>query len=267
MHNPKIFEPRAVATDTEALTSYIPVPSFGVLPVNAFVIRAADPVLVDTGLASTGNEFMQHLRSLIDLRELRWIWLTHMDADHVGNLTQVLAEAPNARVVTTFLGMGKMDLKGLPVDCVYLLNPGQKLDVGDRELYSVTPPSFDAPETTGVFDTRTKALFSADCFGAIMGEPAENAADIAPEDLQDGLITWSTIDAPWVHSVNEGRFRDSLNAVRRLEPSVILSAHLPPAKGMTDTLLRHLAAAPTAPVFEGPDQAALEKMLSAGAAA
>ncbi|WP_119459076.1 MBL fold metallo-hydrolase [Rhodospirillaceae bacterium SYSU D60014] len=263
MDRPMMFEPRSVAVDTDSLPAYIPVPGYGVLPVNAFLIRAAQPVLVDSGLASLREGFMQSLRSAVALDDLRWIWLTHMDPDHFGNLEAVLAEAPKARVVTTFLGMGKMGLHQLPLDRVYLLNPGQSLDIGDRRLVAVTPPAFDAPETTGLFDTKTRAFFSADCFGALMNEPAETAAEIPPGDLRDGLVAWSTVDAPWLRTADEDKFDHALDAVSSLAPSVVLSSHLPAANGMTETLLCHLSSALAAPAFEGPDQAALEQMMAA----
>jgi glyoxylase-like metal-dependent hydrolase (beta-lactamase superfamily II) len=256
------LEVRSAAPDVEALTAYVPLPSLGLVPVSAFLIRSAQPVLVDTGLAAMRAEFMEQLRGMIALEDLRWLWLTHTDADHTGSLAQVLAEAPNARVVTTFLGMGKLNLQQFPVDRAYLLNPGQNLDVGDRQLEAVKPPSFDAPETTGLMDTKTKTLFTADCFGALMKEPAEDASDIAAADLREGLVTWATVDAPWLQVVDESKFGESLGAIRNMEPSRILSSHLPPATGMTDVLLQHLAAARTAPRFVGPDQAALEQMLS-----
>jgi hypothetical protein len=252
-----------VAPDIQSLVSYLPVPGFGVLPVNAFVIKAAQPVLVDTGLAALRQDFLQSLRSIIDPQDLRWIWLTHMDPDHVGNLQAVLDEAPNARVITTYLGMGKLGLLQLPVDRVHLLNPGQCLDVGNRQLTSIAPPCFDAPETCGFFDDRSGALFSADCFGALLSEPVQNAADIAAADLREGLVAWSTVDAPWLHMIDQFKFGEALKSVSRLNPNFVLSNHLPPAEQMTDTLLAHLAAAQDAPRFVGPDQAMLEQMMSA----
>lgn len=36
--------------DTHVLPTYYPVPGFGILPVNAFVLKAKEPVLVDAGL-------------------------------------------------------------------------------------------------------------------------------------------------------------------------------------------------------------------------
>jgi glyoxylase-like metal-dependent hydrolase (beta-lactamase superfamily II) len=251
-----------VSSDTYALRTFAPLPGLGLLAVNAFLIQAAQPVLVDTGMIGDRDDFMVALRSIIDLEDLRWLWLSHTHPDHIGSIVQVLKEAPNARLVTTYVGMGFLGLMQLPLDRAYLLNPGQALDVGDRQLVAVKPPTYDAPESTGFMDEKTGTLFSVDCFGALLNEPAETAADIPPTDLRNGLVTWSTVDAPWLAIVKEQAFARSLDAVRELEPNTILSSHLPPAIGMTGDLLNYLAAARLAPPFVGPDQAALEQMMA-----
>lgn len=266
MNTPTMLETRRVAPDTDALCAYLPVPGYGVLPVNAHVIHGPEPVLVDTGLASLREEFLAALSGVLDPSTLRWIWITHMDADHVGNLQAVLDLAPSARVVTTYLGMGKMGLLDLPVARAFLLNPGQRLEAGGRRLEAVVPPTFDAPETTGLYDPCSGALFSADCFGALMTGPAESAADIPAEALRDGMVGWATVDAPWLSLVDAASMRGALDGIRRLGPQVILGSHLPPARDMTETLLEHLHAARGAPRFEGPDQAALERMMAGRAA-
>jgi glyoxylase-like metal-dependent hydrolase (beta-lactamase superfamily II) len=261
MDAPRMLGARKVAPDTHALLAYLPVPPAAVLPINAFVLHAAQPVLVDTSFAGVRDDFLRALRATTDLGALRWIWLTHADADHTGSLLQVLQEAPNARIATTFIGWAKLALQGFPVDRVQMVNPGQSLDVGDRQLVAVKPPTYDAPETTGFLDTKTRVLFSADCFGALLAEPAEDARTIAPGALIEGLTTWATIDAPWLGLVHADRFGESLQAIHRLDASVVLSAHLPPAPGMARTLLEHLKKAQSAPAFVGPDQAAFEQML------
>lgn len=266
MNTPEMFETRRVAPGTDLLGAYLPVPGYGVLPVNAYLLHGESPLLVDTGLAALESDFMEKLSSAIDPAQLRWIWITHMDPDHVGNLQAVLARAPNARVVTTYLGMGKMGLLGFPQERAYLLNPGQRLDLGDRVLEAVAPPTFDAPETTGLYDAGSRALFSADCFGALMHEPAEAASAIEPNVLRDGLVTWATVDAPWLPLVGTASFDATARQVRDLDADIVLSSHLPPATGMLDTLLAHLDAARGAPRFMGPDQAALEAMMASQAA-
>ena len=264
MDKPTMFESRSVAPDTDALISYAPLPGLGILPANAFLIHSEQPVLVDTGLMGLRDEFMQNLRSRISLKDLRWIWLTHTHPDHIGSLVQILDEAPNARLITTYLAMGLMGLFqiAVPMDRVYLLNPGQSLDIGDRKLMAIKPPSYDSAESNGFLDTKTNVLFVVDCFGTLMKEPAESASDIAPSDLRDGLVTWATLDAPWISVADEGKFNESLDAIRKIKPAAILSSHLPPATGMTETLLKHLTYAQSAPPSVAPDQAALEQMLA-----
>jgi flavorubredoxin len=252
------FVSRSVTADTTLIGSHIPVPGLGVLPVNAFVIHAREPVLVDTGLASGCDSFLAALRATIEPAELRWIWITHMDPDHVGNLRAVLDLAPHARVVTNFLGMGKMGLLQLPLDRVHLLNPGQSLDVGDRRLVALRPPVYDAPETTALFDRRTNVLFSADCFGTVMEQPT-NAAEDLGASLRDGLVTWTTVDAPWLAMADTARIAAACADLAALAPAHVVGSHLPAARGSSLPLLvKHLLAACSAPPFVGPDQAQLQ---------
>jgi glyoxylase-like metal-dependent hydrolase (beta-lactamase superfamily II) len=259
MDEPTLLPSRRVGTDTDLLPAYVPLPGLGVLPINAYLIHAREPVLVDTGIAPLRDGFLRALRALIEPAALRWIWITHADADHVGNLAAVLAEAPQARVVTNYLGVGKMGLQQLPLDRTYLVNPGQALDVGDRRLLAHRPPVYDAPETMAVFDTDTRHLFSSDCFGAVMARPAETAASIDKRELHDGLALWARIDAPWLAAVGRDRLASACRPLRDLAPRLILGSHLPPAVGLDDALYAGLDAAREAAPFVGPDQAALEQ--------
>ena len=266
MDQATLFPSRRAGIDTELLPSYVPLPGLGVLPINAFVIHAREPVLVDTGMAALRDDFMRELRQLIDPADLRWIWITHADADHVGNLRAVLAQAPCARIVTNYLGVGKLGLQQVPLDRTYLLNPGQMLDVGDRQLLAHRPPVYDAPETMSVFDTRTRYLFSSDCFGAVMGRPLETASAIAPAALRAGQVLWSSIDAPWLAHLSRDQLASACGPLRELAPRMVLSSHLPPAAGLNDALFDNLIEAHEAPPFVGPDQATLERSAETGEA-
>ncbi|MGH9034075.1 MAG: MBL fold metallo-hydrolase [Acidimicrobiia bacterium] len=250
-------------SDIEVLTSNIPIPGFGLVPVNAFVIKGQEPILVDTGAVIESDEFMTTLRSVIDPAELEWIWLTHTDFDHIGCLQRLLDENGQIRVITTFLGVGIMSLSGpLPMDRLYLLNPGQRLTVGDRTLSAIKPPAFDNPSTTGFLDESSGVLFSSDCFGALLQEVPENAADLTDEQLREGQVFWAGVDSPWLHKVDEAAFTKELDSIRAMKPQMVLSSHLPAASGdLTDRLLASLAAVPRSQPFVGPDQPALEQML------
>ena len=94
--------------DVTVLNDVAEVPGIGFLPVNSFVLHAEQPVVVDTGLGLPDRTFVDDLASVIDPADVRWIWLTHPDRDHTGGLFDLLEAAPQARVITTFLGVGIM---------------------------------------------------------------------------------------------------------------------------------------------------------------
>jgi flavorubredoxin len=252
--------------DIDVLTTAFPVPGFGQIPVNAFVLHGDEPMLVDTGPVVESDEFMATLRSVIDPADLRWIWLTHTDFDHIGSLHRLLDENPDLTVITTFVGVGIMSLSApLPLDRINLVNPGTEVTIGGRTLAALRPPAFDNPVTTGFYDRSSKTLFSADCFGAMLADPKvpERADDLSDEALQQGQVFWATVDSPWLHRVDRSMLAADVEGLRSLDPALVLSSHLPAAPGtMFDRLAANLLAAPDATPFVGPDQAALEAMLA-----
>ena len=253
------------APDIDVITDSVTLPVLGgTVVVNAFVLHGREPILVDTGIVTRSAEFVAALRTTIDPAALRWIWLTHTDFDHIGALSALLAENPALRVVTTFLGMGVMGLGApLPMDRVTLVNPGESLAVDGRRLTAFRPPVFDNPVTTGFHDDRSGALFSSDCFGALLPEVPDRASDLPADTLHRGQVRWATIDSPWVHNVDRAALARELDAVRRMAPRMILSSHLPPADGaIVGRMLASLEAAPAAEPFVGPGQVAFEQMLA-----
>jgi len=261
---PTARRPYAVGDGITVVPAYLPVPGMGVLPANSFVVDGPEPLLVDTGPGGAEEGFRAALRSILDPADLRWIWLTHTDPDHVGSLQWVLDQAPAARLITTYLAVGKLGMQmAVPMDRLYWVNPGTTIEVNGRTLRAVRPPSFDAPETTAFYDHSAGTLFSADSFGALLQRPVAEAADVHPDDLRDGLTLWSTIDSPWLTHTDRASFGRTVDELRGLGARRVLSAHLPPAEGITDRLVDLLSTVPGSTPWVGPDQAALEQLLSA----
>lgn len=256
-------KPYQILPDVVVLPGHFPIPGAGFLQINAYVIKAKEPVLVDTGMGIESESFMAALKSVIDPRDLRWVWLTHDDADHTGSIQKVMEAAPDARLAANSLAVLRMCTAwAVPMDRVHWLNPGDSIDVGDRKLTAVRPPLFDNPTTIAVHDDKSEALFAADCFGALIPSPsAQNIDEISAEDLEQGMRSWASADSPWVHMVPPGDFNRSLDRIRQFAPKSVLSCHLPPALGKTEQLLQLLAKVPASTPFVTPDQTALEQLL------
>jgi hypothetical protein len=255
--------------DLVAFADQLDVPGMGSLPVNAFLVGRKDALVVDTGLSRPGTGFMDALASVVDPKDVGWVWLTHPDRDHTGGLWELLDAAPAARLVTTFAGAGMLSCEfEVPMDRVYLLNPGQELPAAGRTFKGIRPPLFDNPATVGLVDLSTGALFSSDCFGAVLEGSDVSARDdvrgIAEDELRERQQLWISVDAPWTHVADPVAFGATVDAMRSLAPTSVLSSHLPPLRD-EDSIARAfdvaMAAPGTAP-FVGPDQRALEAMLA-----
>ena len=254
--------------DVDIIRDHVEVPGFGALPINAFVIHADEPVLVDTGRPVEREAFKAALSSVIDPADIRWVWLTHPDRDHTGALFDVLAAAPQARLVSTFMAVGYMSVEfAMPLERTYLLNPGQSLDVGGgRKLHAFRPPLFDSPMTVGFFDDATGTCFSSDCFGALLPSPEaadlDDIGEMPAAEMQGYQLAWTGADSPWVRNIDPKLFATTYDDLRSFAPTTVLGTHLPPAVGEFDRFLDFLSVAPTAEPFMQPDQAMIEAMMA-----
>lgn len=188
------------------------------------------------------------------------------DTDHTGGLQALLEAAPQAKVITTFLGVGILSNSApLPLPRVHLLNPGQSLDIGDRRLHAFRPPLFDNPATNGFLEDRHGNCFVSDCFGAPLGSAedatAPTADALATPELRDRQLLWASVDSPWVQYATGPDDLRSIEALQSLDAQRILSSHLPPASADHARLFDMAASAAGIAPFVGPDQDALEAML------
>src|SRR3954454_17428028 len=177
------------SADVHVLPTSLSLPGVGVLPINAYLITAEEPVLIDSGIGNDADQFVDAVSSIVDLRDLKWVWLTHDDADHTGSIQRIMEAAPNARLVTHAMSALRMSSWwDVPLHRVHAIRFGDELHVGDRTLTAVAPPLFDNPMSTGFLDQSTGALFTVDAFGAILPEATQDAADVPPEALAGGMV-------------------------------------------------------------------------------
>jgi flavorubredoxin len=263
--SPLMDAPYQATSDVHVLPTHVPLPGVGVLPVNAYVLLADEPVLIDTGMGTDGDDFVDALTSIVDPAKLRWVWLTHDDADHTGSIQRVLELAPQARLVThAFSALRMGSWWPVPLDRVHAIRVGDRLGVGDRTLRAVAPPLYDSPLSTGLLDEATGALFSVDSFGALLPEATQNAAEVPEDALAGGMQAWATADSPWAHLLDRERFTQVLDGVRRLQPSTILSSHLPAASGTSlERFLEVIESVPDAEPAVAPNDQEFAMMVAA----
>src|SRR5262245_49156885 len=199
---------------------------------NSVVIRGQEPIIVDTGTKGFRQQWLRDAFSLVDPKDVRWIFISHDDPDHIGNLNEVLAAAPNAKLLTTFFSIARMfDDVAVPMDRVSLLNDGDSIQAGDRRLTAIRPRYFDGPTTRGLFDHKTGFYWAVDSFAASLPYPADDAADVPYETYREGLLHSNRLNHPWHQWLDEVKFGRHVDRVQSLPIRAIATAHGPAVYG------------------------------------
>jgi flavorubredoxin len=197
----------------------------GYASIHTMVITGKEPVLVDTGAAIHRDAWREDVFSVVDPGDVRWIFISHDDADHIGNLDTALDLCRNATLVTAPRPFCP------PGDRTRAITDGEAFHAGDRVLTAVRPPLYDAPTTLGLYDDRSGVYWAADCFGAITPHLTSNAHALPLDDYLESIHQHATALSPWhawLDPTVYGRYLDHLAA---MELTAITTAHGPTVTG------------------------------------
>jgi len=199
-----------------------------ILPVNSLVIRGREPVVVDTGFAHVGAEFFADVFSLVEPEDIRWVFISHDDVDHTGNVNALMEVAPNATLVIDWFMMERM---GGTLDVSPLrqrwIRDGEVFDVGDRKLLTVRPPIFDSPTTRGLFDTTTGVYWASDSFATPMDKVVRSVTELDSTYWNEGMPNFNRWVSPWLEMVDDAKFQKTVDRIEQLQASVIAACHTP----------------------------------------
>jgi flavorubredoxin len=245
--------PLEVARDTFVIRTAVPSVAGSFTNMNSMVIAGAEPVLVDTGMAMHRETWFADVFSLVAPEAVRWIFVTHLDADHAGNVPEALARCPNAVVVTSQGEAYRTGATlGVPAERMRVLQAGEGLEVEGRTLHVMRPPVYDSPYTRALFDPATRVYYASDAFCAPMPRGLVDWSDEIPGPLwAKGMTSFHhhTV-CPWISLADPVRFRRDVDALASLDPAVIVSAHGPAIRerSVPESLARMAALPVTTPV-------------------
>ncbi len=235
------------------------------LPVNSMLVRGREPIIVDTGAPIHRLRWLEQVFSLVDPEDVRWIFLSHDDSDHIGGLADALAMCPSATVVTNFFATERLSVeRSLPIRRLRWLEPGDSFLAGNRRMRLVLPPIFDGPTTRGLFDESTGVLWGVDAFAALTTGSVHHREDV-PDDLYgESFALLNSLVSPWHQWLDPARYGRHVDSVADLRPDMVASAHGPLLTGdaIGDAFDRVRAMAATPRVMP-PGQSALDALVAA----
>lgn len=232
---------------------------------NSMLIRGREPVVVDTGIPTDRDRYLDDLFSLVEPGDVKWVFISHDDVDHYGNMDAVMAACPNATLVASwFLAQRLGPELDVPLTRCRWVNDGETLDVGDRTLLAIRPPLYDSPTTRGLLDPTTGVYWASDCFATPVASATPYVDELDPEEWAQGFAVFQKWNSPWVDLLDAARFGDEVEKLRAHGLRTIATCHGPtigaPSVERAFDLMHSLPAADVPPQ---PGQPVLDEIVAA----
>ncbi|NLE69083.1 MAG: MBL fold metallo-hydrolase, partial [Clostridiales bacterium] len=134
---------------------------------NAYLIEEEKTVLIDTVWKPHSTEFVDNLKSEINLNKIDMIVVNHGEVDHSGSLPQLMALIPDTPIYCTANAV--KSLVGQyhhPEWNFKVVKTGDKVDIGNgKQLVFVEMRMLHWPDSMATYMTGDNILFSNDAFG------------------------------------------------------------------------------------------------------
>jgi len=195
---------------------------------NSLVIKGAEPTIVDTGTPANREQWMKDVFSIVDPGDVRWIFLSHDDVDHSGNLAPVMEACPNATLVVTWFLTERHGCEfKFPLDRMRWVNDGDSWRAGDRTFTALMPPLFDSPVTRGLYDDRTGVYWAVDTFATPLPGPLDDIAQLDADAWKGGLELFNCMNSPWFKLLDPEKFERHVDKVQSMDIEAIAACHTP----------------------------------------
>lgn len=262
------FAPLEIAPETFLVQQVQPAcgqPLFVYL--NSLVIRGKEPMIVDTGTPANRTQWLDDVFALVEPTDVRWVYLSHDDVDHSGNLEQVMEACPNATLVCSWPIVERhTNCFEFPLDRCRWINDGDSFDIGDRTIVALRPPIYDSPTTRGIWDASTRLYWAVDTFATPLPDvPVDVLDGIDPEFWQFGLTLFALGGvSPWLSLVDGAKFAPWVDRIQGLGIETLAACHSPVLRGdRIDDAFRIIRGLPEADVPPLPDQSVLDQIVAA----
>lgn len=131
---------------------------------NQYLIVDDAPMLFHTGHHRLFGLTRAAIETVIRADRLRYIGLSHLEADECGALNDFLGIAPHAVPLCSRIG-ARISINDMAARAAHALGDGEAIAIGSREIEWIDAPHLPHNWECGyVFDRRTRTLFCGDLF-------------------------------------------------------------------------------------------------------
>ncbi|MEG0658040.1 FAD-dependent oxidoreductase [Anaerorhabdus sp.] len=193
---------------------------------NSYLVEGSEKIaLVETAKLNFFDDYLETLKSLIDVSKIDYVVLNHTEPDHTGSLEKLIEINPNLVIVATPVAIGF--LKEI-MNCDFYsiaIKDGETLSLGNKTLHFMTLPNLHWPDTMFTYLEEDKTLFTCDSFGAHYSfEDVLRSKVVDEEGYQEALkYYFDNIIGPFKRPF----MQNALKRIQDLDIQLICTGHGP----------------------------------------
>ena len=132
---------------------------------NAYLINDEKKAIVDLSKSLKTDDFFDQIHQIVDLSQLDYVILNHMEPDHTGVLRTLRRVVPDLKILGTEKTRDMLEGFYGVTENVEVVGDGDTLQLGEHTLRFVSTPFVHWPETMMTYLEGEEVLFSCDAFG------------------------------------------------------------------------------------------------------
>ena len=188
---------------------------------NSYLLMTEKPTVIDTVDINFGREFVENLKSMVELDAIKYIVINHTEPDHSGGLGSLAAKAKNAVIVCTKLAVDELkEMYKLYNREFLVVGDGDTLDIGGKTLSFIETPYLHTAETMITYCAEDKILFPCDIFSTHVAN-YEYFDDLAKEDMKADYIAYYKL----IMHPHRRYVQNMLEKIKGLDINIIAPSH------------------------------------------
>lgn len=191
---------------------------------NSYLIKEPGGITIIDGVkAPFTEEWLGYIKSLVDIKDIKYFVTQHTEPDHSGSIPALLKLNPNIEIFGSFMAMQNFkDLNNAPFTG-YAVKPGQELKLSERQSLFFHPvPNVHWPDTIITHDPVNDVAYTCDFLGMHVAPQEILLSKMSDKTSAQEALTvyYDSIMAPFK--------KDCLKAVKTLESlnvAMVLNSH------------------------------------------
>lgn len=193
---------------------------------NSYLVEGSEKIaLIETAKLNFFDDYLETLKSLIDINKIDYVILNHTEPDHTGSVEKLLEINPNIIVVASPVAIGFLKEIVNKDFTSIAIKENEPLSLGNKTLRFINAPNLHWPDSIFTYLEEDKTLFTCDSFGCHYSfDGILRSKIINEEDYQDALkFYFDMIIGPFKnpYAIN------AINKIKDLPIDMICTGHGP----------------------------------------